>query len=469
MIHKIGVSDYGLYTLTSSFISYFILDFGMASSIARFIAKYRAEGREDKVANMLGLTTRIYLMIDIVIFLALFVMYFFVTDIFKGLTPDELVRFKKLYVIAGSFSVMSFVFKPMNGAMMAYEYFVESKLLDMVSRVGIVLMVVVALSLGGNVFNLILITGLTGFCVSLTKFLVWRHKSGVRINWRFYEKAEMLLLFSFSAWIFLGNLAQQFRFTLIQSILGIFSNSTQISIFSLGMLIEGMVYTISTALSGLFLPKVTRMAHNDDKQAVMDLMIYVGRLQLYVIALIFFGFLVFGDIFMDLWVGTELHNAYYVTLFIIVTNIVTIPQSIANDYIMAENKVKTRAVYVLVSSAIGLVIGILLASKYGAIGCAFGTFFALAMNMILINIFYHKKLGLNMRQFFLQCHGKVLPLILLLSAVFFMVKIYLIPTDWIWLAVSIVIFILAYLLILWFIIMDKREKDLVASVIGRKK
>lgn len=465
MIHKIGISDYGLYTLTSSFIGYFILDFGMASSIARFIAKYRVEGREDKVANMLGITTRIYLFIDIAIFIALFVLYFFVTDIFKGLTPSELIIFKRLYVIAGSFSIMSFVFKPMNGAMMAYEYFVENKLLDMVTRVGTVIFVVIALLLGGNVYFLVLLHGIVGLSVAVTKYLVWRRKSGVRINWRFYEKAELLLLFSFSAWIFLGGLAQRFRFTLVQSILGIFSNSTQISVFSVGMMIEGTVYVISSALSGLFLPKVTRMSHNGDKRAVMDLMVYVGRLQLYVVSIIFFGFLVFGDVFVDLWVGTKLHNVYYVTLFLIATNLVTLPQSIANDYVMAENRVKTTSIYIFVSSAIGILIGILLASNYGAIGCAFGTFFALALNLVMVNVFYHKKLGLNMFEFFRKCHLKVLPLILLLSVAFFLAKPYILSTSWLSLILWAIIFFLLYIALLWMCIMNKNEKNLVLSFI----
>lgn len=44
MLKQIGVSDYGLYSLILSFLSYFTIDFGLSSAIARFIAKYRAEG-----------------------------------------------------------------------------------------------------------------------------------------------------------------------------------------------------------------------------------------------------------------------------------------------------------------------------------------------------------------------------------------------------------------------------------------
>ena len=61
MINKIGVSDYGLYSLVTAFLSYFLLDFGLSGTITRFIAKYRAEGNEVKVSNMLGITAKVYL------------------------------------------------------------------------------------------------------------------------------------------------------------------------------------------------------------------------------------------------------------------------------------------------------------------------------------------------------------------------------------------------------------------------
>lgn len=60
MLRQVGASDYGLYSLIISFISYFIIDFGLTSAIARFVAKYRAEGNNKKVENILGLTLNIF-------------------------------------------------------------------------------------------------------------------------------------------------------------------------------------------------------------------------------------------------------------------------------------------------------------------------------------------------------------------------------------------------------------------------
>ena len=83
MIHSIGRENFGLYTLAMSVISLFVFDFGLSSAVTRFITKYLAEGRQDKANNCLGLVYRLYFIIDIVLFLVLVGVFFFIPQIFR--------------------------------------------------------------------------------------------------------------------------------------------------------------------------------------------------------------------------------------------------------------------------------------------------------------------------------------------------------------------------------------------------
>lgn len=464
MIRQIGVSDYGLYSLITSFVSYFLLDFGLDSAITRFIAKYRAEGDERKVENMLGLTTRVYLLIDAVIFVALLLIFFFISGIFKGLTPEEIEKMKVLYCIAGGFSVLNFVLKPMSGAMMAFELFVENKLLDMVTRVGTVLLIVVALMMSANVYWLVLINGATAFTVSLAKYFVLTHRTKLKINWSFFDKAELKLLFSFSVWVFLVSLAQRFRLSLVNTILGIFANSTEIAIFAMGMVIEGLVWNLSSALNGLFLPKVSRMKQNDDKQAILDLMVRVGRIQLFIIGLIFSGFCAFGRQFIDLWVGPEFHNVYYVVIFLTFTNIISLTQHIANDVVYAEGKVNYTGKATFITSLIGLGGSCVLAPSWGAVGCALCSGLAMLAYLVWANIFFQRDLKLDMVYFFRKCHLKLLPLIALLAISSFMALNNFILNSWPRLILAAGGYIVAFFM-LSYALMNKEERNMVKSLI----
>lgn len=469
MIRKIGVSDYGLYSLVGAFLSYFLLDFGLTNTITRFIAKYRAEGREDKVDNMLGLTAKIYLAFDAVIFVVLFVLYFFLSNIFGGLTPEEIERLKVLYCISGTFSILSFAFKPVSGAMMAYEFFVENKVLDLVVRVGTVVLIVIMLLFNGNVFHLVFITGFVGFAVAVIRYIVFIRKSRIKINWRYFEKNELIALFSYSVWALLIQLSQMFRLSLIPTILGIFSNTTEISVFSVGRNLEGFVYTISAALNGLFLPMVSRMVQSKNRSGIMELMVRVGRIQLYIILLIFSGFVVFGQPFIHLWVGETFNVSYYVFLLLVFVNILSLTMHIGMDLVYAENKIKHMALRVLISSLIGLVLSIIVAPKYGALGCAAATGVALVLTQILYVDFYQRKMGLDMGRFFKNCHLKIMPLIVVYAVASYFICSNLAIDSWTMLFGVIGVYTVGYLVITWFFLANKFEKDLVLGFLRKRK
>ena len=459
MIRQLGISDYGLYSLIISFIGYFIMDFGLQQAIQRFIAKYRAEKNVDKVAKMIGITTKVYLLIDAVIFLVLFVLYFFISNIFTGLTPEEIDKLKVLYVIAATFSVLNFMFKPMGGAMMAFEYFVEERALEMVNKVGLVLLVCIALYLGAGVYALVLINGAVSLFVSLAKFYVFCHKSKLNIQWKYFDNSEMKDIFSYSMWTFTVNMAQRLRVNIIPALLGVVSNSVEIAVFSLAMSIEGMIVTVSGALNGLFLPKVSRMALSGKRDDITTLMIRVGRLQLYVWGLIFSGFCIFGLMFLNLWVGEHFSNSYYVIIFIAIASIVAQTQVVAMDLVYAENKIRHTAKFSFGSAAIGFAIAIPMALFYGSVGAAIGTGLGLCLYQFMLNMFYSKELKLDIGRFFKQCHGHILPVIVPYCGLSIVLVQTLTIKTWLSLILCVSAYVAVFLLLAYTLLFNTEEKN----------
>ena len=145
MISRIGQENYGLYTLATSLITMFVMDFGMGAAVSRFVSKYNAVGDRQAVQNFLGLVYKLYLSIDAIIFAVLFVLYFFIDTIYQNLTADEIQTFKVLYMIVGLFSVISFPFSNLNGILTSYEKFVPLKMCDLFNKCVIIVAMVFAL------------------------------------------------------------------------------------------------------------------------------------------------------------------------------------------------------------------------------------------------------------------------------------------------------------------------------------
>ena len=465
MIRQIGVSDYGLYCLVGSFISYFMLDLGLTQTVQRFLAKYKAEGDEQALRNLLGLIMKVFLVVDGVIVLLLVILYFFLSHIFTGLSAEEIEKFKILYCISGTFSVLMFMFKPLGGAIMAFELFTETKWIDMIHKIGTVFLVCLALFCGANVFILVLINGLTAFLTSLSKYIVFKYRTRMQINWGYFDFSKLKEVFSFSMWAFGNGLAQRMRLTLVQSLLGIVSNSSEISIFALGMSLEAMFFTISSAINGLFLPRVSTLSIQQGKSAIEQLMIRVGRLQLFLTMLLFSGFVIFGRQFILLWVGERFINTYYVLILLTFTDLVTLTQRIADDYIYVENHIKNISIRIFICSLIGLGISAILAPRLGAVGCGIGTGSGLLAYTLSINYYYQKGLKLDIMTFFRECHAKILPILMAVFVIAWLVVGRLCLDSWVRLVVMILGYSSAFAIVSYFILFNADEKQLVKSFI----
>ena len=86
MKNMIGDANYGLYTLVGSLITIFLMDFGLSSAVTRFISKFRAENDDIAIRDVLGCVFKLYIIIDLIIAVILIVVYFFLGNIYHGIT-----------------------------------------------------------------------------------------------------------------------------------------------------------------------------------------------------------------------------------------------------------------------------------------------------------------------------------------------------------------------------------------------
>ena len=184
MVQRIGQSSYGLYTLATSLIAIFMLDFGLGSAVSRFISKYRAEGNQKAADDIIGIIYKLYILIDTAIFVILVGIFFFIGSIYKSLTPDELEKFRTLYLIVAGFNLISFPFSPLNGILNAYEKFIELKLCDLFNRIFTMAFVVIALFISSDVVMVVLANVASNLLTILIKFAIVKAKLPLRVNWK---------------------------------------------------------------------------------------------------------------------------------------------------------------------------------------------------------------------------------------------------------------------------------------------
>ena len=92
MLRMMGQSEYGLYSIVASVISYLtILDLGFGNAIIRYTAKYRAENKVKEQYEMFGMFFVLYSVIGVISFLIGLGLYFNVDVLFQNsMSIDEL-------------------------------------------------------------------------------------------------------------------------------------------------------------------------------------------------------------------------------------------------------------------------------------------------------------------------------------------------------------------------------------------
>lgn len=466
MIHSIGRENFGLYTLAMSVITLFVFDFGLSSAVTRFIAKYLAEGRQDKANNCLGLVYRLYIIIDIVLFIILMGVFFYIPDIYKELTPEEIDKFKVIYCIAAIYSVISFPFIPVNGVLNAHEKFIQVKICDVLHKLIIVSAMSVCLLTGMGLYALVMVNAVSGVLTIVFKLWCVSRYTQQQISWRYFSKAEFKEVVGFSGWVTVIALAQRCIFNLAPSILGALSGSTAIAILGIATTLEGYTYTFANAINGMFLPKVSRIVVHDNGN-VLPLMIRVGRILIYVVALIVFGIICFGQEFIRLWVGESFSDSYLCAVLIVVPSFFHLPQMIGSETVYAANKVKKMAFVMSIMAIVNLIGAISLAPILGATGICISVCIAYLIRTVGMDVIFYKDLHINVFDFFKKSYlSMLIPLVVVLALGF--ACNYLVQLDgWIGLIIKVGLFILVYSLVIYIFAMNPEEKELILKPINK--
>ncbi len=467
MVQKIGQANYGLYNLAISLISLFIFDFGLSTAVSRFIAKYVAENKQTDADEFIGAAYKIYFAIDLILTIILIVLYFFLDRIYSGLTSDELAVFRNLYIIVAGFIIVTYPTTPLNGIIAAYERFAPLKTCELVNRVLSAVLVVIALLLNAGVEALVFTYAFAGITVIIIKIVIVIRQTPLRINFRTVHKGIFWNIWSFSFWTLISALAGRLMTNAIPSILAMTSGSTAVALYSPAIAIESYYYGIANAINGLFLSMVSRIIADKRDDELLCLMIKVGRYQVAVLGLLLAGLFCVGDDFIVNWMGESFRLSYYCIILLCVPSFFIFTQQIGDMAIIAKGVVKEQALVYAVATAIGLGFSFFLSKQFGAIGGAAAVCLTGALKIIGFNWIYHRKIGIDLKQFYKKCYGRMSIPILATCVAGKVFSCAIGNRGILWLIVKIAVISVMYIVILWLFALNDEEKNRVVQMIAR--
>jgi len=463
MLRMMGQSEYGLYSLVASVISYLtVLDLGLGNAIVRYTAKFRAEGKTTEQYEMFGMFLVLYVMIGVIAFVVGLGLYFHVDSLFGAtMTLEELDKARIMMMFLIFNLSVTFPMSIFGSIITAYERFVFPKAINIARIILNTVIMICLLEMGYKAIAMVVLQTVFNLLTLIISYCYCKYKLQIKIFFRHFHWGFLKEVGIYSFWIFLNVIMDRIYWSTGQFVLGAFVGTAAVAVFAIAIQLQHMYMQFSTAISGVFLPKVTAMvARDDNRKEISDLFIRTGRIQYIVIALILTGFIVFGRDFINLWAGPGYESAYPITLLFFVSLAIPLIQNLGITILQARNQMKFRSLLYIVIAVVSLVFQIVLAKEYGGLGCAIAIAGALFLGQgLIMNIYYHKKQNLDIGSFWKEViKMSIVPIIIGSGSIFMLRNINL--DNWFDLGVAITVFAMIYLPAYFCFSMNQSERDL---------
>lgn len=470
MLRMMGKSEYGLYSVAASIVAYLtILDLGFGNAIVRYTAKFRAEDKKEEQYEMFGMFFLLYCGIGLIALLAGGVLYWNAENIFDAsMTANELSRTKVILALMVFNLAITFPFSLFGSIITAYEQFVFQKVIAIVRIILNTATMIVLLNLGYKAIAMVVVATIFNVLTLGLNFWYCKHYLKIKLKFARFQWDFLKEVSIYSFWIFLNAIMDRIYWSTGQFVLGAYAGTVVVAVFAVAIQLEHMYMSFSTAISGVFLPKVTAMAvRESDGRAISDLFIKTGRIQYCVMILVLTGFFLFGRQFIHLWAGEGYDDAYFIAMLFFVPLTIPLIQNLGITILQARNQMKFRCILYLVISLVSLGAQIPLSKYYGGIGCACAIAGALVLGQIIImNVYYQVRQKIDIVGFWVEIiKMSVVPAVLTVLT-YYVLQQYALDTV-AKLAAGIVLYLVVYLPLFFTLSMNAYERDLILKPIKK--
>lgn len=425
MLHKLGQSEYGLYSLVASVISYLtVLDMGFGNATIRYTAKYRAEGKVKQQYEMFGMFLVLYSIISVIAIIAGSWIYFNVDTLFsETMTSEEIYRARIMIMILILNLAFTFPMSIFGSIITAYERFIFPKVINILCIAFNTLVMIALLHYGYRAIAMTVVQTAFNFFSLIVQFLYCKYKLRIQILFGKINYAFLIEISIYSFWILLDVIMNKVYWSTGQFVLAAVSGTVAVAIFAVAIQLHSMYMLFSNAISSVFLPKITQMvAMGNNIKEISNLFIRTGRIQNIIMLLILLGFIVFGKQFITLWAGKEYEDAYIIALLFFVALYIPLIQNVGVLILQARNQMKFRSLLYIGIAAVSLLLQIFFAKIWGPIGCAIAISGALLLGQgLIMNIYYQRKQHLEISKFWNEIlKMSILPIVV---SVFFFILV----------------------------------------------
>ncbi|WP_028235564.1 lipopolysaccharide biosynthesis protein [Pseudobutyrivibrio sp. MD2005] len=473
LLRQLGKAEYGLFQMISSTVSYLsLLGFGFSASYIRFFSRYKSQNNHEGIARLNGMFMLAFLLMSVACIILGLLISYNIDAVFGNAIDDNNHREAFIMVIILSINMaLTFPKSIFVCNTTAHERFVFQKsvvlFIDIISPVlQIVLVLIMKNPVAVSIA--ILMSALVDFSINCVYNI---KKLAMPFSFKSFDWNLMKEIGGFTFFIFLNQVLDLLSSTNIDNyLIGRICGTDSVTTYTMGGKISQMFYSVAAPISAIFVPTIYRIVDSgEDSDKLTKIFTKVGKIQFAILYMAFMGFVLWGKIFYELWIGKGYDDSYYIAITLMASLIIALSQNIGIEIQRAVNKHRARSVVYLLIDIGNVLISIPLIIYMGPIGAAVGTAVAMLLGTgIFMNTYYKYAIGINIKHYWANTCKIIIYTIPCWAIAYFVIK-YISFNSIAAYILQILIFVFTYGLIAYWFVFDKNERNDIFSLKKERK
>lgn len=384
VLHHLGDDAFGLWILIFSLTGYYgIFDFGIRSSLIRYVSKFRATGDKDQLARLINTSLFVYTCLGLVLMVPTVLGSVYV-DRFFHIPPAFLHDAKILFFMVGSCLALGFPLGMSGGILEGLQRFY---LLNSTNILGLLIraaLIIYFLHRGYGLLTVAFITMSIPLIMSALRGVIAQRLLAIPYGWKYVDRESFKQVANYGSVTFMIIVAARLRFKSDAVIIGTFLSAAAITHFSIGARLVDYAGETVSSLAQIFTPLSSQLHATGNYDGLRKIFIAGNRACAFIMFPICVALIVMGKSVIEAWVGPQYISSYVITLIVLIPATLYNAQTTSNRILFGMSLHKALAWVVLVEGITNVILSVILVRPFGIVGDAVGT----AIPLLCTSLFF---------------------------------------------------------------------------------
>ena len=405
ILHHLGDEAFGLWILIFSLTGYYgIFDFGIRSSLVRYVSKFQATGDKDELARLINTSLFTYTCLGLILVVPTILGGLYVDRLFH--IPAPFLKDARILVLMVGYSLaLGFPLGISGGILEGLQKFYLMNWTNIVATLARAVLIIYVLRHGLGLLSVALITVSLPLIASAVRAVIAQRLLAIPYGWKYVSRESLRQVANYGSITFMIIVAGRLRFKTDAVIIGGFLSAAAITYFSIGARLVDYTGDVVSSLAQIFTPMSSHFHATGDYAQLRKIFISGNRACALVMFPMTVALIVMGKSVIEAWVGPRYVSSYSVLLILLIPTTLYQAQSTSNRILFGMSLHKSLAYVVLMEGIANVILSIVLVRPLGIVGDAIGT----AIPLLCTSLFFlprHlcRQLDIPVRKFVMEAY-----------------------------------------------------------------